>query len=56
MGPYVPFQGDKIYVFADLVIFLVGLGYTFSMMGAISADAWPRQKLKTLAGQKLILE
>ncbi|MBI1333290.1 MAG: hypothetical protein GC165_10475 [Armatimonadetes bacterium] len=36
MGPYAPFQGDKIYVFADVALFVLGLIMTFVFMPALT--------------------
>ena len=39
MGKYQPFQGDKIYVIAELLLFLIGLGATFALMPGLTDEA-----------------
>ena len=46
MGKYQPFQGDKIYVVIELLMFLIGLGITFFLMPGLTDEA-----LKNAAAQ-----
>ena len=50
MGPYVTFKGDKIYVVADLIALLVGVGMQFSMLPALTADAMKKAQEKSTGG------
>jgi hypothetical protein len=46
IGKYVPFQGDKIYVIIELLLFLIGIGVTFALMPGLTDEA-----LKNAAAQ-----